>query len=99
MMNQPVTIQTLTTRLGKVEAELLALRRDLHTLHKQNRSEQQKPFAWSDKQMLAKTVENFISEFEITGEAVEPEQLQQQMATAMLEPHELSQGIIEAREE
>ena len=97
-MNQPITIQALTTRLGRVEAELLALRRDLRTLHQQNRGEQRPPFAWSDKRALAKTVGNFIGEFAIVGEAVEPAWLQQQME-ATLKPNELSQGIIGAREE
>lgn len=97
-MSQPVTLQQLTTRLGRLESEITALRRALERL--------QQPAGWptalaepgfSNKLSLGQQMGQLLQRFAVTGQPLGPEPLQEQMARTRLNRNELSQSLIEAR--
>lgn len=102
-MNQSATIQRLTNRLRRIEAEIVAIRRELKAL-----PEQQNPLSPDDvlvsyvkvnKAALREQMRHLFLTLSIQGEPIGAELLQKRMSEAELTSNELSQSIIVAREE
>lgn len=102
-MNQTATIQQLTDRLRRIEAEIVAVREELKTLPRQ----QDRPLSiyatvhdtWVNKAALREQIQRLFLTLSIQGEPVGAETLQKRMREAELTANELSQSIIAAREE
>lgn len=99
-MNQVATLQQLTTRLGRLESEITAIRHALEILQ-QNAGSPTMPLApaLTNKLSLSKQMQQLLRRFSIGGQPVGPETLQRQMAQTNLNRNELSQSLIEARGE
>lgn len=106
-MEQAVQLRQLSDRLTRLEQETAQLRTDVNRLEQQPTEQnghhvQEDPFA---KYQVDKTplVEAFKRMFEALGikdlKPIGAEALQKMMAESELEPNELSQGIIEMRDE
>ena len=102
-MNQAATIQQLTDRLKRIEAEIIAMREELRTLP--TKQAQPHPadtavaYTWTDKAALKKQMLGVFHALSVQGKPVGAEALQKQMAESELTTNELSQSIIAAREE
>ncbi|MCZ7666053.1 MAG: hypothetical protein M5U34_01820 [Chloroflexi bacterium] len=102
-MNQTATIQQLTNRLRRIEAEIVAVREELKTLPRQQ--DHPLPFdatvsdTWVNKAALREQIRRLFLTLSIQGEPVGVEALQKRMREAELASNELSQSIIAAREE
>jgi len=102
-MNQTATIQQLTDRLRRIEAEIVAVREELKTLpEKQGRPlpiDATVPDTWANKAALREQMRRLFLALSIQGEPAGAEALQKRMREAELTSNELSQSIIAAREE
>mgnify|MGYP006969363710 CR=1 FL=1 len=102
-MNQAATIQQLTDRLRRIEAEIIAVREELKTLPEKQGQPTSKgttvPYTWVDKVVLKKQMRHLFHTLSVQGEPVGAEMLQKQMGETELTSNELSQSIIAAREE
>jgi hypothetical protein len=102
-MNQPATIQQLTDRLKRIEAEIVAMRQELTALPvARGQTHQGGPpisYNCTDKRELKEQVRNLFLALSIQHTPIGAETLQQQMRDAGLTSNELSQSIIAAREE
>lgn len=102
-MNQIMTVQQLTTRLRRIEAEIVAIRQGLDTMPQEvsrfSEPEVASSYAWVSKPMLREQMKQFFLMLPLQGAANGIDELQKAMAVAELRSNELSQGIIAAREE
>ena len=99
-MSHTVTLEQLTTRLGRLESELTAIRRALEMLQENAGFPPMPPGPiFTNKIRLRDQMEQLLQRFSIVGQPVGPETLQEQMAQANLNRNELSQSLIEARGE
>jgi len=102
-MNQSATIQQLTERLRRVEAEIIAVREELKALPEKQSPPTPigvtVPYIWVNKAALKKQIRYLFQTFSIQGTPVGAESFQKQMREAELTSNELSQSIIAAREE
>jgi len=103
-MNQAATIQQLTDRLRRIEAEIIAVREELRTLPEKQGQQPPPtgvtvPYTWVDKVALKKQMRQLFQALSVQGESVGAETLQKQMGETELTSNELSQSIIAAREE
>ncbi|HEX6385090.1 MAG TPA: hypothetical protein VF177_10505 [Anaerolineae bacterium] len=102
-MNQSTTIQELTNRLRRIEAEIVAVREELKALPQQQDQllpvDVTVPYTWVNKTALREQMQHLFLTLSIQGEPVGPELLQKRMHDAELTSNELSQSIIAAREE
>jgi hypothetical protein len=102
-MDQSTTIQDLTNRLRRIEAEIVAVREALKALPEQQDQFSPViatvPYAWVNKTALKEQMRHMFLKFSIQGEPVGVEVLQKRMHEAALSSNELSQSIIVAREE
>lgn len=102
-MNQAATIQQLTDRLRRLEAEIVAIRENLKTLSEQQGQplsiDATVPETWVNKAELREQIRHLFLTLSIQGEPVGAETLQKWMHEAELSSNELSQSIIAAREE
>ena len=99
-MSNAVTLQQLTTRLGRLESEITAIRRTLELLQKNPNSPTRPPGpALTNKLNLSEQMHHLLQRFSIVGQPVGAKTLQAQMAQANLNRNELSRSLIEARGE
>ena len=102
-MNQFTTIQELTNRLRRIEAEIVAVREELKALPEQQSQppivDVTVPYTWVNKMVLREQMQHLLLTLSIQGEPLGTELLQKQMSEAELTSNELSQSIIAAREE
>jgi hypothetical protein len=102
-MNQFTTIQELTNRLRRIEAEIVAVREELKALPEQQEQlppvNVTVPYTWVNKMVLREQMQHLLLTLSIQGEPLGTELLQKQMSEAELTSNELSQSIIAAREE
>ena len=97
-MNQMSSIQRVTDQLGRIEAEITAIRRELIAL-RQRQTGTAVPYPWVNKTAMGQAMQKFFLTFAIEGQIIGAERLQEQMKAANLTPNELSRSIIKAREE
>lgn len=105
-MNQIISLQQLADRLVHVEKEMSALRQELMELRQQARGTRQAaatppsvPCPWSDKGKQRRWINRLFTDLSIQGAPLGALTLQQKMGQADLTPNELSQSLIDAREE
>jgi hypothetical protein len=102
-VNQTATIQQLTDRLRRIEAEIVAVREELKTLPGKRDHpisiDTTIPVAWLNKTTLSEQMRHLFLTLSIQGKPVGAVALQKWMREAELAPNELSQNIIAAREE
>jgi hypothetical protein len=102
-MNQTATIQQLSDRLRRIEAEIVAVREELKMLPEQQVHSRPAgvtvSYAWANKALLRGQMRHLFSTLSIQGEIAGAEALQKRMREAELASNELSQSIIAAREE
>ncbi len=102
-MSQLGTIQQLTNRLGQIETEIIAIRRELKAYpERQNQqplADATIPYTFANKAALREQMQQLFLTLSIQGESVGAEAVQKQMRQAALTSNELSQSIIAAREE
>lgn len=99
-MNQDTTIQQLTDRLRRIEAEIVAVREELKALPgQQEKSPANYATPKVNKAILREHIQRLFLTLSLRGEPVGAETLQKQMGEADLISNELSQSIIAAREE
>lgn len=93
-------IQQLTTRLRRIEVEIQAIRRELNTLpQQQNLPVEKISYRWANKTAIQEETQKLLHTLSIHGNPIGPKLLQKQMREAQLSSNELSQSIIEMREE
>ncbi len=97
-MNQMSSIQRVTDQLGRIEAEITAIRRELITL-RQRQNDTAVPYPWVNKTTLGETMQKLFLTLAIEGKSIGAERLQEKMKAANLTTNELSHSIIGAREE
>jgi hypothetical protein len=97
-MDQLLTLQQLTLRLGHLEAELTAIRQTLEALQQTPDPSPGPPMApFSNKPTLKAAMRHLLQKFSISGQPLGPEKLQSRMAHNPLNRNELSRSLIEAR--
>lgn len=102
-MNQTMTVQQLTNRLRRIEAEIVAIRQGLATLPQEesrfSEPEAASSYAWVNKPMLREQMKQFFLMLPLPDDSGGVDELQKEMAGAELLSNELSRSIIAAREE
>ena len=102
-MNQTATIQKLTNRLNRIDAEILAIRRDLKEFPQNLSTGSTKvatiPGQWVDKTALRRHMELLFDTLRIQGSPAGAVKLQERITQSSLTKNEMSQSLIAAREE
>lgn len=87
-MNQSAAIQQLTNRLKRIEAEIMAVRKELKALPEQKNQltsiDETIPYAWVNKISLREQMQRMFLTLSIRGTPVGAELLQKQMHEAEL---------------
>lgn len=102
-MNQTVTLQKLTNRLNRIDAEILAIRQDLKEFPQNLSTGSTKVAAlsgqWVDKAALRRHMELLFDTLRIQGSPAGAVKLQERITQSSLIKNEVSQSLIAAREE
>jgi len=105
-MNQTLSVKQLTDRLLRVEKEVGIIRKELVHLRQHTKPVTQAEtarapavFTWADKEEQRRWIKHLFAGLSIQGAPMGAEVLQQRMNQAGLVPNELSQSLVEAREE
>jgi hypothetical protein len=105
-MNHTLSLEQLTDRLVRVEREMNIIREELTDLRQRTRAVPQATvtqfavaYSWADKEILRRWIKGLFAALSIQGVPMGAQLLQQRMGRAGLTPNELSQSLVEAREE
>ena len=97
-MESAMALEHLANRLIRVENELRLIRGELTRLQQQAPS-RLLAYAWVDKDAQKRRMNEIFAALGIQGASIGIQALQARMAQAALSPNELSQALIDAREE